>query len=116
MAPPSVRANVYQQPVELTLICSHLISRLSKQFWRWMQCVSANSYMYKECRIHRNYHLLAISNAFYLIIIFSLISPDHPGFHFSPDGGKKDSPHTKEGPTPRRGRRKGKKLKRSTVS
>ncbi|KAM9703461.1 pleckstrin homology domain-containing family G member 1 isoform 2-T2 [Menidia menidia] len=30
----------------------------------------------------------------------------HPGFHYSPDGDKKDSPQTKEGPTPRRGRRK----------
>ncbi|XP_070705897.1 pleckstrin homology domain-containing family G member 1 [Pempheris klunzingeri] len=30
----------------------------------------------------------------------------HPGFHYSPDGDKKDSTQTKEGPTPRRGRRK----------
>ncbi|XP_024860799.1 pleckstrin homology domain-containing family G member 1 isoform X2 [Kryptolebias marmoratus] len=30
----------------------------------------------------------------------------HPGFHYSPDSDKKDSPQTKEGPTPRRGRRK----------
>ncbi|XP_013865444.1 pleckstrin homology domain-containing family G member 1, partial [Austrofundulus limnaeus] len=30
----------------------------------------------------------------------------HPGFHYSPDSNKKDSPQTKEGPTPRRGRRK----------
>ncbi|XP_041832236.1 pleckstrin homology domain-containing family G member 1 isoform X2 [Melanotaenia boesemani] len=30
----------------------------------------------------------------------------HPGFHYSPEGDKKDSPQTKEGPTPRRGRRK----------
>lgn len=30
----------------------------------------------------------------------------HPGFHYTPDGDKKDSPQTKEGPTPRRGRRK----------
>ncbi|XP_061602400.1 pleckstrin homology domain-containing family G member 1 isoform X2 [Cololabis saira] len=30
----------------------------------------------------------------------------HPGFHFSADGDKKDSPQTKDGPTPRRGRRK----------
>ncbi|XP_038134582.1 pleckstrin homology domain-containing family G member 1 isoform X1 [Cyprinodon tularosa] len=30
----------------------------------------------------------------------------HPGFHYSPDGEKKDSLQTKEGPTPRRGRRK----------
>uniref|UniRef100_A0A8C5GUI3 Pleckstrin homology domain-containing family G member 1 n=1 Tax=Gouania willdenowi TaxID=441366 RepID=A0A8C5GUI3_GOUWI len=29
----------------------------------------------------------------------------HPGFHYSPDGDK-DSPQTKEGPTPRRARRK----------
>lgn len=29
----------------------------------------------------------------------------HPGFHYSPDGDK-SSPQTKEGPTPRRGRRK----------
>lgn len=41
--------------------------------------------------------------------------PDHPGFHYSPDGDKKDSPQTKEGPTPRRGRRKGKKLKKFIV-
>uniref|UniRef100_A0A8C3A0N5 Pleckstrin homology and RhoGEF domain containing G1 n=1 Tax=Cyclopterus lumpus TaxID=8103 RepID=A0A8C3A0N5_CYCLU len=31
---------------------------------------------------------------------------NHPGFHYSPDGDKKDSHQTKEGPTPRRGRRK----------
>lgn len=43
--------------------------------------------------------------------IFSVISLDHPGFHYSPDGDKKDSPQTKEGPTPRRGRRKGERLK-----
>lgn len=30
----------------------------------------------------------------------------HPGFHYSPEGDKKGSPHTKEGPTPRRARRK----------
>uniref|UniRef100_A0A3B3ZXF6 Uncharacterized protein n=1 Tax=Periophthalmus magnuspinnatus TaxID=409849 RepID=A0A3B3ZXF6_9GOBI len=35
------------------------------------------------------------------------VRADHPGFHYSPDGDKKDSPQTKEGPTPRRGRRKG---------
>lgn len=35
---------------------------------------------------------------------------DHPGFHYSPEGEKKDSLQTKEGPTPRRGRRKGEKL------
>lgn len=35
---------------------------------------------------------------------------DHPGFHYSADGDKKDSPQTKEGPTPRRGRRKGTKV------
>uniref|UniRef100_A0A8D3B492 Pleckstrin-likey domain-containing family G member 1 n=1 Tax=Scophthalmus maximus TaxID=52904 RepID=A0A8D3B492_SCOMX len=33
-------------------------------------------------------------------------APHHPGFHYSPGGDKKDSPQTKEGPTPRRGRRK----------
>lgn len=43
--------------------------------------------------------------------IFSVTSLDHPGFHYSPDGDKKDSPQTKEGPTPRRGRRKGERLK-----
>ncbi len=47
--------------------------------------------------------------------VLSVISPDHPGFHYSPDGDKKDSPQTKEGPTPRRGRRKGKKLKKFIV-
>lgn len=41
--------------------------------------------------------------------ISPLISTDHPGFHYSPDGDKKDSSQTKEGPTPRRGRRKGEK-------
>uniref|UniRef100_A0A672YNY3 Pleckstrin homology and RhoGEF domain containing G1 n=1 Tax=Sphaeramia orbicularis TaxID=375764 RepID=A0A672YNY3_9TELE len=41
----------------------------------------------------------------------TIISADHPGFHYSPDGDKKDSPQTKEGPTPRRGRRKGEKSK-----
>ncbi|KAM4529512.1 pleckstrin homology domain-containing family G member 1 isoform 1-T1 [Fundulus diaphanus] len=30
----------------------------------------------------------------------------HPGFHYSPDGEKRDFFQTKEGPTPRRGRRK----------
>ncbi|KAK5852872.1 hypothetical protein PBY51_006709 [Eleginops maclovinus] len=38
--------------------------------------------------------------------ILEMDAMHHPGFHFSPDGGKKDSPQTKEGPTPRRGRRK----------
>ncbi len=42
--------------------------------------------------------------------IFSVIFLDHPGFHYSADGDKKDSPQTKEGPTPRRGRRKGMKV------
>ncbi|XP_056150504.1 pleckstrin homology domain-containing family G member 1 isoform X2 [Lampris incognitus] len=30
----------------------------------------------------------------------------HPGFHYSPDGDKNGNPQTKEGPTPRRARRK----------
>lgn len=34
-----------------------------------------------------------------------LSSPDHPGFQYSPDRNKR-SPHTKEGPSPRRVRRK----------
>ncbi|CAJ1078150.1 pleckstrin homology domain-containing family G member 1 [Xyrichtys novacula] len=38
--------------------------------------------------------------------ILEMDAMHHPGFHFSPDGDKKDSPQTKEGPTPRRGRRK----------
>uniref|UniRef100_A0A8C9XQM2 Pleckstrin homology and RhoGEF domain containing G1 n=1 Tax=Sander lucioperca TaxID=283035 RepID=A0A8C9XQM2_SANLU len=44
----------------------------------------------------------------------SLSPYNHPGFHYSPDGDKKDSSQTKEGPTPRRGRRKGTKLKKFT--
>ncbi|KAM9778564.1 pleckstrin homology domain-containing family G member 1 isoform X1 [Syngnathus typhle] len=38
--------------------------------------------------------------------ILEMDAMHHPGFHYSPDGEKKDSPRTKEGPTPRRGRRK----------
>ncbi|XP_047429660.1 pleckstrin homology domain-containing family G member 1 isoform X2 [Mugil cephalus] len=38
--------------------------------------------------------------------ILEMDATHHPGFHYSPDGDKKDSPQTKEGPTPRRGRRK----------
>ncbi|XP_070843359.1 pleckstrin homology domain-containing family G member 1 isoform X2 [Chaetodon trifascialis] len=38
--------------------------------------------------------------------ILEMDAMHHPGFHYSPDGDKKDSPQTKEGPTPRRGRRK----------
>lgn len=44
-------------------------------------------------------------------LTYFVLFPDHPGFHYSPDGDKKDSPLTKDGPTPRRGRRKGEKLK-----
>uniref|UniRef100_A0A3Q1IHN1 Pleckstrin homology and RhoGEF domain containing G1 n=1 Tax=Anabas testudineus TaxID=64144 RepID=A0A3Q1IHN1_ANATE len=39
----------------------------------------------------------------------------HPGFHYSPDGDKKDSTQTKEGPTPRRGRRRGEASRESLV-
>ncbi|XP_051908371.1 pleckstrin homology domain-containing family G member 1 isoform X2 [Hippocampus zosterae] len=38
--------------------------------------------------------------------ILEMDAMHHPGFHYSPDSDKKDSPQTKEGPTPRRGRRK----------
>ncbi|XP_034435649.1 pleckstrin homology domain-containing family G member 1 isoform X2 [Hippoglossus hippoglossus] len=38
--------------------------------------------------------------------ILEMDAMHHPGFHYSPDGDKKDSPQTKEGLTPRRGRRK----------
>ncbi|XP_034383249.1 pleckstrin homology domain-containing family G member 1 isoform X1 [Cyclopterus lumpus] len=38
--------------------------------------------------------------------ILEMDAMHHPGFHYSPDGDKKDSHQTKEGPTPRRGRRK----------
>ncbi|XP_028252921.1 pleckstrin homology domain-containing family G member 1 isoform X2 [Parambassis ranga] len=38
--------------------------------------------------------------------ILEMDAMHHPGFHYSTDGDKKDSPQTKEGPTPRRGRRK----------
>lgn len=38
--------------------------------------------------------------------ILEMDAMPHPGFHFSPDGNKKDLSQTKEGPTPRRGRRK----------
>nr|XP_061843315.1 pleckstrin homology domain-containing family G member 1-like [Nerophis lumbriciformis] len=39
--------------------------------------------------------------------ILEMDAMHHPGFHFSiPDGDKKDSLQTKEGPSPRRGRRK----------
>nr|XP_046228849.1 pleckstrin homology domain-containing family G member 1 isoform X2 [Scatophagus argus] len=38
--------------------------------------------------------------------ILEMDAMHHPGFHYSPDGDKKDSPQTKDGPTPRRGRRK----------
>ncbi|XP_028295562.1 pleckstrin homology domain-containing family G member 1 isoform X1 [Gouania willdenowi] len=37
--------------------------------------------------------------------ILEMDAMHHPGFHYSPDGDK-DSPQTKEGPTPRRARRK----------
>lgn len=37
--------------------------------------------------------------------ILEMDATHHPGFHYSPDGDK-SSPQTKEGPTPRRGRRK----------
>uniref|UniRef100_A0A668APW6 Pleckstrin homology and RhoGEF domain containing G1 n=1 Tax=Myripristis murdjan TaxID=586833 RepID=A0A668APW6_9TELE len=40
---------------------------------------------------------------------------NHPGFHYSPDGDKKDSPQTKEGPTPRRARRKGERSRETLV-
>lgn len=45
------------------------------------------------------------------IFFFPIISLDHPGFHYSPDGDKKDSSLTKDGPNPRRGRRKGRIFK-----
>ncbi|XP_026197108.1 pleckstrin homology domain-containing family G member 1 isoform X2 [Anabas testudineus] len=38
--------------------------------------------------------------------ILEMDAMHHPGFHYSPDGDKKDSTQTKEGPTPRRGRRR----------
>ncbi|KAM9355666.1 pleckstrin homology domain-containing family G member 1 isoform 1-T2 [Pholidichthys leucotaenia] len=38
--------------------------------------------------------------------ILEMDATHHPGFHYSPDGDKKESPQTKEGPTPHRGRRK----------
>lgn len=38
--------------------------------------------------------------------ILEMDAMHHPGFHYSPEGDKKGSPHTKEGPTPRRARRK----------
>ncbi|XP_069576267.1 pleckstrin homology domain-containing family G member 1 isoform X1 [Brachyistius frenatus] len=38
--------------------------------------------------------------------ILEMDAMHHPGFHYSPDSDKKDSLQTKEGPTPRRGRRK----------
>ncbi|XP_061560814.1 pleckstrin homology domain-containing family G member 1 isoform X1 [Phycodurus eques] len=38
--------------------------------------------------------------------ILEMDAMHHPGFHYSPDGDKKDSPQTKDGPNPRRGRRK----------
>ncbi|KAK5608410.1 hypothetical protein CRENBAI_026180 [Crenichthys baileyi] len=38
--------------------------------------------------------------------ILEMDAKHHPGFHYSPDGEKKDFLQTKEGPTPRRGRRK----------
>ncbi|TDH00499.1 hypothetical protein EPR50_G00189000 [Perca flavescens] len=38
--------------------------------------------------------------------ILEMDAMHHPGFHYSPDGDKKDSSQTKEGLTPRRGRRK----------
>ncbi|XP_077442871.1 pleckstrin homology domain-containing family G member 1 isoform X2 [Stigmatopora argus] len=38
--------------------------------------------------------------------ILEMDAMHHPGFHYNTDGDKKDSPQTKEGPTPRRGRRK----------
>lgn len=56
--------------------------------------------------------LISIDNSW---CIFPVKSPDHPGFHYTPDGDKKDSPQTKEGPTPRRGRRKGNRSNVFTV-
>ncbi|KAG7508202.1 pleckstrin-likey domain-containing family G member 1 isoform X1 [Solea senegalensis] len=38
--------------------------------------------------------------------ILEMDAMHHPGFHYSPNSDKKDSPQTKDGPTPRRGRRK----------
>ncbi|KAM8832444.1 pleckstrin homology domain-containing family G member 1 isoform 2-T5 [Spinachia spinachia] len=38
--------------------------------------------------------------------ILEMDAMHHPGFHYNPDGDKKDSHQTKDGPTPRRGRRK----------
>ncbi|KAM3861070.1 pleckstrin homology domain-containing family G member 1 [Diretmus argenteus] len=38
--------------------------------------------------------------------ILEMDAMHHPGFHYSPAGDKKDSRQTKEGPTPRRARRK----------
>ncbi|KAJ3606177.1 hypothetical protein NHX12_025698 [Muraenolepis orangiensis] len=38
--------------------------------------------------------------------ILEMDAMHHPGFHYSPDGEKKATPPTKEGPTPRRARRK----------
>uniref|UniRef100_A0A3B4WFD3 Pleckstrin homology and RhoGEF domain containing G1 n=1 Tax=Seriola lalandi dorsalis TaxID=1841481 RepID=A0A3B4WFD3_SERLL len=49
------------------------------------------------------------------VTIILQVSDYHPGFHYRPDGDKKDSPQTKEGPTPRRGRRKGEKSRESLV-
>ncbi|XP_063079554.1 pleckstrin homology domain-containing family G member 1 [Engraulis encrasicolus] len=42
--------------------------------------------------------------------ILEMDAAHHPGFHFSPDGENKGSAHTKEGPSPRRGRRKSEPL------
>uniref|UniRef100_A0A1A8CBC7 Pleckstrin homology domain containing, family G (With RhoGef domain) member 1 n=1 Tax=Nothobranchius kadleci TaxID=1051664 RepID=A0A1A8CBC7_NOTKA len=38
--------------------------------------------------------------------ILEMDAKHHPGFHYSAESDQKDPPHTKEGPVPRRGRRK----------
>ncbi|KAI1897674.1 hypothetical protein AGOR_G00085700 [Albula goreensis] len=44
--------------------------------------------------------------------ILEMDAVHHPGFHYSPEGEKKFSPHAKEGPTTRRVRRKSEPLSR----
>ncbi|CAL8315784.1 unnamed protein product [Lota lota] len=47
--------------------------------------------------------------------ILEMDAMHHPGFHYSPDGEKKATPQTREGPSPRRARRKGRKHPFKTI-
>lgn len=74
-----------------------------------MQCVSASLLQLQRSvnQIIKYIDCSLCCLTLFLLVLLHCFSQDHPGFHYSADGDKKDSPQTKEGPTPRRGRRKG---------